>query len=190
MLLVLEEKVDRGSGESRLIGDLPQRAVVYAALTEYLLGRIEEVDPVLATLGLPLCSSLGSAVRLGRDLVHCTHATRVGRARPPCCSRGSDRNGQKLMAPNLQAVEPPGRLVAVEFDRTRALEQALQHDLALQPGQGSTDAVVDAAAEGHVAPGQATMEVDGIGLWECRGVPIGGSPEQQHGRPRRDGYVP
>ena len=36
----------------------------------------------------------------------------------------------------------------------------------------------------------ATMEIDGIRLWKYRRISIGGSPEQEHGRLRRDRHVP
>ena len=93
------------------------------------------------------------------------------------------------MAANLQAVEPPGRLISVELDCTCAFQQTLENDPTLEAGQGSTNAVVDATTEGDVATWQATMEVDVIGLWECRGITIGGTPEQKHGRPSGDVYV-
>jgi hypothetical protein len=64
-LLVFEEDVDGGRREPGLISDLSQRAVVYSPLTEYLLGRVEDVDSVLAALGLPVRASLSPAVGLG-----------------------------------------------------------------------------------------------------------------------------
>jgi hypothetical protein len=54
---------------------------------------------------------------------------------------------------HLQAVEPSGRLIAVDFDRACALEQTLQHNLSLESGQRSTDTVMDAAPERDVTPG-------------------------------------
>jgi hypothetical protein len=38
---------------------------VHSPLTEYFLGRIENVDSVLAALGLPVRASLSPAVGLG-----------------------------------------------------------------------------------------------------------------------------
>jgi hypothetical protein len=90
------------------------------------------------------------------------------------------------VAANLQAVEPPRRLISVELDCTCSLEQTLENDLSLETGQGSTNAVVDAATEGDMATWQATMEVDVIGLRKHRGVSIGGSPKEKHSRPCRD----
>ena len=72
MLLVLEEEVDGGRRESGLVCDLPQGPIVYAACTEDLFGRIEDVDPVLAALGLALGPTLGPAVRLGCDVIERT----------------------------------------------------------------------------------------------------------------------
>jgi hypothetical protein len=101
-------------------------------------------------------------------------------------SRWGDLKRQVFVATNLQAIEPPGELIGVEFDRTCALEEAPENDLTLQPGQRSTHAVVDASSEGDVAARQATMQVDDVGMRECSRVPIGGAPEKKHGRPRRD----
>lgn len=95
-------------------------------------------------------------------------------------------DGQIFMAANLQTVEPPRRPISVDGDRTGAIEQAFEHHLCLQSGQRGANAMVDAPAERNVATGQATTEVDVIWLWECRGVPVGGSPEEEHRRPSRD----
>jgi hypothetical protein len=47
MLLVLEEDIDGRRRESGLIRDLAQGAIAYSTLTEYLLGGIEDVQPIL-----------------------------------------------------------------------------------------------------------------------------------------------
>jgi hypothetical protein len=64
MLLVLEEDVDGRRRESSLIRDFAQGPIVYPPRTEYLLGCVENVDPVLLGLGLPMRASLSSAVGL------------------------------------------------------------------------------------------------------------------------------
>lgn len=91
-----------------------------------------------------------------------------------------------LVASDHEAVHPARRIVLVERDGARAIEQDAQDVARLDASQRSPDTVVDPTSERHVSTRSVTLEVDFVGSIEQRIVAVGRAPEQQHGRPRRN----
>lgn len=70
MLLVLEEEIDGGRGESSLVSNLAQGSIVDSTHAEHLLGGIQDIDSILLILRQTISASLGSPIGLRKGLTH------------------------------------------------------------------------------------------------------------------------
>ena len=90
------------------------------------------------------------------------------------------------MAPDHEAVGPPGRMFGVKGDAPCALQQHGEHDPGLDAGQGCTDAVVDSSSECQMSSRHSPLEIDLVRSVELGGVPVGSAPQQQDRCPCRN----
>jgi hypothetical protein len=86
-----------------------------------------------------------------------------------------------LLAADKKAVDPHGWHRLVERDGVGPVEQDAQYDVGFEASQGSTDAVVDPTTECQMAFQDAPLEVDVVGVVAPIGVPVGRTPERDHG---------
>jgi hypothetical protein len=87
-------------------------------------------------------------------------------------------DGKLLVASDQKATDPAWRLFGFECNALGAIEQNGKHVACLDASERRADAVVNAAAERHVATRDAPPEIDLVGSFELVGVAIGGAPEQ------------
>jgi len=122
----------------------------------------------------------------GRRLEHAIGGWGGWASWPDRYSAGNQSYRELLVAPDHEAVDPARRVRGVERDRARPLEQHREHIARLHTGKGRADAMVNATPERDMPARHVPLKVDFVGPVELSGVAVGGAPEQQHRRSRRD----
>ena len=95
---------------------------------------------------------------------------RYGKSREP--AKHEVRAMQGAFGPDRQAREPP--------------EERADSDLALEAGEGSAEAVVDAGAKGEVGVGVVALDVEPVRIGELRRIAVGGAEQRHHEAALRD----
>ena len=127
---------------------------------------------------LKLCSPLRHADRAirGADPPRTQRRSGGGEVELEAVEAAEEVGGQVLVAAGV------GRAVGVLGDRDvgGAVEQAVDGDPALGPGQVGAGAVMDAVAEGDVVLGVGAVDVELVRVLEQARVPVGRPGQQQH----------
>src|SRR5262245_19991302 len=98
-----------------------------------------------------------------------------------------DHQRQCAESAHHEAVDERRWAIGVESEVLGAGEKSGEDDLGLEAGERRADAEMDATPEGEVVSRSGAIEHHVVGALVLRRIAVGRTPEEQHGRSRRDG---